>query len=126
MNQNYIRIGMAVILLGFLFVFFVPVVYSSNLTDCKMPVYSGISPGSCLVLSNPAGLKAIATALFGWGATYGFGEGYSASVGWGTESLTTLGVLIFVVLPMTIASMLILSPEIIRVGASIRKLSFHK
>jgi hypothetical protein len=118
MKSSYIRIGMAAALLGFLFVFFVPVVYSSNLTYCQLHFYNA-PPGACIAPSNPGGVESIGTALFGSGAAYLFEGGYSV---WGTG----FGALILVVLPMTIASILLLSPEIVRAGSSIRKLAFDR
>ena len=119
--MRLIRIGTAIVLLGFLFVFFVPVIYSSNLSGCHPSVYE-LSAG-CNMLSNPAGLKSIGTVLFGWGATYGFEMGYSTStIQWTNGVLAPFGVVLLLVPPIGIASILLLSPELFHAISSIKKL----
>jgi len=92
------------VLVGFLFVFFVPVVYDATFIQCS---------DAFACPSNLAGLQSIGVALFGWGAVYGFAWGYSASmVYWG--SLTTLGVLLFLALPTGVAAVCCVAPEIVK------------
>jgi len=92
------------VLVGFLFVFFVPVIYDPTLCQFTSPAFP--------CPSNPAGLKSIWFALFGWGAAYEFEGGYSASL-YG-NSFTTLGVLLFVALPTGVAGVCCLAPEIVK------------
>jgi hypothetical protein len=121
MKGVYIQTGIAMALLSFLFVFFVPVVYSSSLPLCQS--FMGVGGGACFV-SNPAGWESVGTALFRWGAIYGFEGGYMASIPyWGF--VPNLWILIFVVLPAAIASILLLRPEIARVSLSLKKRAFH-
>jgi len=102
---------LALILAGFLFVFFVPVIYDAALCQFTSPAFP--------CPSNPAGLKSIGVALFGWGATYWFEGGYSASlVYWG--SFTTMGVLLLVGLPTAVACVCCLAPEIVRRSLALR------
>ena len=104
MNPKYLRFGVAMALVGFLLVFFVPVVYDAGLIQCS---------DAFACPSNLAGLESIGVVLFGWGAVYGFAWGYSASmVYWG--SLTTLGVLLFLALPTGVAAVCCIAPEIVR------------
>jgi len=115
MKEVYIRIGAAAVLLGILFVFFVPVVYSSNLYADQMYAGSVTAP------SNPAGLNSIWAAIFGLGAVCGFEEGYSASIPYlGLGSLTTSGLLLLVVLPMLVATVGCMAPEIVKKSLATR------
>jgi len=118
MKPNYVRLGIAVVLLGFLIIFFVPLIYSTNLSSCHMPSWNGINLGLCEM--GPAGLKSIGVALFGSGAIYEYGFGGGYSLNWGIESLLlTFGVLILVVLPLTVISATLLSPEQVEQSDSI-------
>jgi len=112
----HIRIGLAAFLLAILFVLFVPVVYSSNVSGCLPPpmiVGNWTGPGGCATMPNAAGLASIGAALFGWGAVYGFEAGYSASLPW-AGTFTTLGVLMLVALPLVVASVGCMAPEIVK------------
>jgi hypothetical protein len=104
LNPKYLRFGLALVLVGFLLVFFVPVVYDAALIQCS---------DAFACPSNQAGLQSIGVVLFGWGAVYGFAWGYSASMAyWG--SFTTLGVLLFLALPAGLAAVCCAAPEIVR------------
>ncbi|MDV3278541.1 MAG: hypothetical protein LYZ69_08805 [Nitrososphaerales archaeon] len=118
MRLKRLRIGIALILLGFLFVFFVPLVYDATMFQC--------AESSFVCLTNPSGLKSLGYALFHWGGAYSFGEaGDSQLLGYaflpegyfsypGTSGLTSFGVLLLVAFPITVACVGLLAPEIIR------------
>ena len=117
MALAHVRIGMAFVLLGFLLVFFVPVSYSSSLPVCQ--AFMGVGGGACFV-SNPVGFESVGTALFRWGAIYGVGVGYEASIP-RLGFVPNLWILIFVILPAAIASALLLRPEISRFSLSAKR-----
>lgn len=96
-----LRVAVALVLVGFLAVFFLPVVYDTNLYPCS---------GGLMCLSNPSGLKSLGYWLFGWGGTYSFELGYAAPP---VGSLTTVGVLLFYVLPLVVACAVLVGPELV-------------
>jgi len=124
MKPDYVRLGIAVVLLGFLIIFFVPLIYSTNLSGCHMAGWYGIG-GQCAM--GPAGLKSIGVVLFDSGAIYEYGFGGGYSLNWGVESLLlTFGVLIGVVLPLTVISATLLSPDQVEQSDSSIELAFRQ
>lgn len=118
MKPSHFRLGAIVFLLGFLFVFFAPIIYDATLFACHIPAGCVLCP---ICLSNHSGLESIGNAIAGWGATYSIDTGYnSPTVQWGTTTLTTAGLLIFIALPIAIATLFLSSPELVRIGAEIK------
>jgi hypothetical protein len=100
------------ILLGFIFVFFVPIVYATRMFQCG-------EAAMCLV--NDSGLRSIGYVLFGWGGTYSFGLGASSPlngyfVPTPADPWPVGGVLLMVFLPLMVAAAGLLAPEIARVS----------
>ena len=95
----------AVVLFGFLFVFFVPFVYNATMFQCSNP--------AMLCLGNPSGLKSLGYLFFHWGGTYSFELGYYAPT---VGNLTTFGVLITYAFPLIVACVGLLGPEIVRLS----------
>ena len=118
--MKFLRIGSGLVLLGFLLVFFVPVIYDATMFQCTNPAFG--------CLSNPAGLKSIGYSLFHWGGAYSFGgggdpqlsgytflpEGYFAMPMPDGSSLSTFGVLLFLALPIAIGGLGLLGSEIVK------------
>jgi len=95
----------AVVLFGFLFVFFVPFIYNATMFQCSNP--------AMVCLGNPSGLKSLGYLLFNWGGTYSFELGYNAPT---VGNLTTFGVLITYAFPLVVACVGLLGPEIVRLS----------
>lgn len=118
MKPSHFRLGAIFFLLGFLFVFFAPIIYDATLYACHIPAGCVLCP-ACL--SNHSGLESIGYAIAGWGATYSIETGYnSAAVQLGTTTLTTAGVFIFIALPIMIATLFLSSPELVRIVVEIK------
>jgi hypothetical protein len=125
-NVKLFRIGSALALLGFLFVFFVPVIYDATMFQCSNPQLAVEPFSGYTCLTNPSGLKSIGYALFHWGAGYSFGGGGDPQLSGYTflpdgyfpmpdgSRLSTFGVLLFLALPMTVAGLGLLGPEIVK------------
>ena len=104
--------------MGFLFVFFVPVIYDATMFQCTNPQLA--------CLSNPFGMKSIGYAIFHWGGAYSFGGGGDQQLSGYTflpegyfktpdsSGLTAFGVLLFLALPMTVSGLGLLGPEIVK------------
>lgn len=101
----------ASVLLGLLFVFFLPIVYNSSMFQCG---------AGTVCLSNRSGLQSIGYALFNWGAIYSFGYGASSPMNGyfapSLDGLTSWAVLLIVVFPVTVATVTLLAPEIVRIS----------
>jgi hypothetical protein len=95
----------AVVLFGFLFVFFAPFIYNATMFQCSNPAMA--------CLSNPSGLKSLGYLLFHWGGTYSFELGYYAPP---VGNLTTFGVLITYVFPLMVACVGLLGPKIVKLS----------
>jgi len=95
----------AVVLFGFLFVFFVPIIYNATMFQC--------SNSAMVCLSNPSGLRSLGSLFFHWGGTYSFELGYYAPP---VGNLTTFGVLITYAFPLIVACVGLLGPEIVRLS----------
>ncbi len=99
-------------LVMFVFTFFAPVLYSPRL----------FAQSCCSGITDTAGLESIGYAISHWGATYSFNggaqlwgyaflpEGYFAFPRGST--LTTFGVLVFLMTPILAAAILLMVPEI--------------
>jgi hypothetical protein len=105
----------ASVLLGFLFVFFLPITYDARLFACGLG-------GVCL--TNDSGLLSVGYAVFHWGATYSFGYGspsplngyFAPNVTIELTDLSSFGELLFIVFPLLVASLALLAPEIVRIS----------
>jgi hypothetical protein len=124
LNFRSLRFGAAALLFGFLLVFFVPMVYDSTMFQCSGPGF--------VCLTNQAGLKSIGYTLFHWGAAFSFGgagdpqlsgysflpDGYFAMPDGG--SLTAFGVLMLLALPVAVADIGLIAPELARKSRATR------
>jgi len=118
LNAKFLRIGSGAALLGFLFVFFVPVINDATMFQCSNPQLA--------CLSNPSGLKSIGYALVHWGGAYSFGGGGDPQLSGYTflpdgyftmpdgSRLSAFGVLLFLALPIMVAGLGLLGPEIVK------------
>lgn len=86
-----------------LLVFFIPWI-PAVVFPCA---YNGL-----VCLTNPNGLQSIGVWAFHWGAFFSFEEGYFSPL---VSSLTTFGVVLFVVVPLAAVSVVLLSPEVVSV-----------
>lgn len=119
MNLRFARIGTTIILLGFLLVFFLPLVPFTKAVTCNAPpggFYFGCPP--IPTGGSYSGYHSIGYLLTGWGASYsGWLGGYVApAVANGACPgcyLTAFGVLLAVALPLVVAIAVFLSPEIV-------------
>lgn len=123
MNLKRLRIGAALVLCGFLFIFFVPIVYDATMFQCRA--------GGLLCLTNPSGIKSIGYTFFHWGGAYSPGgagdpqlagytflpEGYFVLLG---TNLTAFGVLLFVAFPIAIACVGLVAPEMVKKSRATR------
>ncbi len=102
----------AVVVFGFLFVFFVPIIYNATMFQCS-------NPGEAC-LTNPSGLMSLGYLFFHWGATYSLEPGWSGPTGGyfapTVGNLTTFGVLITYVFPLVVACIGLLAPKIVRLS----------
>jgi hypothetical protein len=125
MSLKHLRVGAALALLGFVIVFFVPVIYDPTMFQCANPSFA--------CLSDPSGLKSIGYTLFHWGGAYSFGgagvgeplrgyaflpDGYFALPD--GSRLTTFGVLLSVAFPAVVASVGLAAPEIVKKSLATR------
>jgi uncharacterized membrane protein len=126
MALRRIRIGIVAGIALFLFVFFVPVLPFTSAVNCTLPAGSEI-PSSCFIAGGAynSGYHSIGYQLTGWGATGSSGwwsEGYSPPMiadgpcDGGSCYLTSVGALLTVVLPLFVASSVLLAPEMIRLS----------
>jgi hypothetical protein len=106
------RILASLVLLGFLVVFFVPILYNPTLFACTNP--------SALCLTNPSGLESIGFWLFHWGGTYSLEPGWSGPTGGYSspvfDSLTFFDVILTYAFPLIVGSTALLAPEIVQIS----------
>ena len=110
MKSVHLRLGIVGAFLGFLFFFFVPVMYDAALFACRNLCATS--------LTNPAGLKSLGYWVFNWGATYGFdGASYTGPI---VANTTTFSDLFTVVFPLAVASVCLMAPEIVEISRTAR------
>jgi hypothetical protein len=100
--------------MGFLFVFFLPIIYEARLFACGLGT-------ACL--TNDSGLVSIGYAVFHWGARYSLGYGSLSFNGYFAPyvtieltDLSSFGELLFIVFPLLVVSFALLAPEIIGIS----------
>ena len=119
MNSRYLRFGVAIAVISFLFVFFVPVIYDATM-------FQGGCGGGFACLANPSGWKSIGYSLFQWGGAYSPGGAGDPQVGGYTflpdgffalpdgSGLTAFGVILFIAFPMVVTAVGCLAPELVK------------
>lgn len=116
MTPKDFRFIVAVTLFGFLFVFFVPIIYDATLFKCADP------RGLCL--GDPSGLRSIGYTTFHWGGVYSFGGGGDPQLGgYGLrgsfissngDALSSFVTVIIFLLPLAVVNVGLLEPEVVK------------
>jgi hypothetical protein len=108
-----IRFGLAGLILAALFVFFAPLIPHHVALNCPVPSYGCPTPGDF------GNYNSLGLAVFGWGAAYSFGATtYSPPLvnfvsGGELNSMSPFGALFSMVIPLIVASIGLLAPEIV-------------
>ena len=129
MRSGNVRLGLVVFLVGFLFVFFLPLLPFTHVVTpaCSPPGQGGMSWCTDMPFGGSySGYQSIGHFLAGWGATYAdWLGGYvppaiSYDLGGGYSTLTALSVTFSVMLPIAIACVWLLAPEIVKTSKILR------
>jgi hypothetical protein len=110
MNLRYVRLAIALAVIGYLFFYFVPVIPVGAMFSCN--------GGATVCLSNPSGFISLAYSLFHSGGVYSFEGGYFTPaipviIG-GVTSWLTLGWFeVYLFIPIGCVLVGLLSPEIV-------------
>jgi hypothetical protein len=118
LNARLVRIGIAVGIMGFLLMFFLPILPFARAGSgvCGAAGYGGFS--LCTRGGAYSGYQSIGLSITGWGALYS--NWFANSQNWGgyvapiVGSLTTWGVLITFAFPLVITTVDLVAPEIVR------------
>lgn len=113
MNLRITRVISVATMIGLMFLFLLPFVPFTTTINCEVPPGVAV-PSPCLFSTKPSytGYESVGYLLIGRGATYSdsLGGYVTSQVG----NLTAFGVLLTVVLPLVLACVGLLAPELVK------------